>query len=241
MVLSILLQDWPLLTVVQAPSGRQDLQPPVQAMSQQMPVLPIIPIFSVQKPLVQPFAVLQESPLGPLQTPPVQMPLAQSDANAHELPLITLHWFEKQKPLAQSTDRAHVAPSGSLQVDPAHVPEALFSKLHSFPLLTDMQVPFGRHELHPDWHAESQQMPPLASLSVQKPLAHTPPAPVHVCPLAFLQFASPPPFPSHANWPVQLVVVPPFETVVHVPTEAARLHALHFPLQAVRQHTPSAQ
>lgn len=84
------------------------------------------------------------------------------------------------------------------------------------------------------WHAPHEALPQHMP-STQAPLAHSLPR-LQVCPLAFLHA----PVPSQVCVPLQVSSVVDF-TGLQVPALPLRLQAVHAPVQAEPQHTPSAQ
>ena len=98
-------------------------------------------------------------------------------------------------------------------------------------LVTATQVPPPPVQV---WQVPQDELP-QQWLSTQAPLVQSP-ATVHICPFAFLQA----PVASQVCVPLQVSSFADF-TALQLPGLAARLHAMHVPVQGALQQVPSTQ
>ena len=122
---------------------------------------------------------------------------------------------------------------------PLHGAPFPFAPLHTSPA---PQLPAGAHA--PFTHCPVPHSAPVAQgLPLGLLPTHTPPAqvlpPLHSALPA--QAKSQLPLPVHSDAPHSLPGSSPAATGVHAPSRPARLHAMHVPLHATSQHTPSTQ
>jgi hypothetical protein len=203
-----LASSWPEGTLEQTPTALgtlQDLQVPLQAMSQHtpskhwplmhwLPAVHVLPSLSLHAPVEsqafmpeQTFVGFESSPAVMfVHVPTLPMALHVRQAAVHAVAQQTP---SMQKPLVHSADIAHIWPSSFLHVPrPSHEFVPIQPGKSSFALGTFVHVPTlpaTLQALHVPAHVALQQTP-----STQKPLKQSPAAP-QTAPLIFLQAPAP--------------------------------------------------